>query len=167
MISSFHLPWTHRSIYRSIGWPMIQAGISTVLSVLPLLFVSAYMVDVFIKTVLLVIALGLIHGVVFLPAFLLTTDRNYKHCLPSLCLAKVAKVSKSETADDMGKSDSTSTMRNDRGGSRRSSISCGYASFSSQEGSPSRSPRRCGSIHLKVRVCADRTDKIARRRRSI
>lgn len=58
--------------YRSIGWPMVQAGISTILSVSPLLLIDSYMVLVFIKTIFLVIGLGLLHGIVFLPVLLLT-----------------------------------------------------------------------------------------------
>uniref|UniRef100_A0A914WR29 SSD domain-containing protein n=1 Tax=Plectus sambesii TaxID=2011161 RepID=A0A914WR29_9BILA len=56
----------------SIGYPMLQAGISTVLGIIPLLLVDSYMVYVFVKTVFLVIALGLIHGLLFLPALLLS-----------------------------------------------------------------------------------------------
>ncbi|VDD91725.1 unnamed protein product [Enterobius vermicularis] len=57
---------------RSIGWPMIQAGSSTILCISPLLIVNSYLVQVFVKTIVLVISLGLVHGIVFLPAFLLT-----------------------------------------------------------------------------------------------
>lgn len=57
---------------RSIGWPMIQAGLSTVLCVSPLLLVDSYMVSVFLKTIFLVISLGLLHGILFLPSLLLT-----------------------------------------------------------------------------------------------
>jgi predicted RND superfamily exporter protein len=51
----------------SIAWPMIQAATSTVVSLLPLVSVHAYMVQVFVKTVALVVALGLFHGLVVLP----------------------------------------------------------------------------------------------------
>uniref|UniRef100_A0A915C1G2 SSD domain-containing protein n=1 Tax=Parascaris univalens TaxID=6257 RepID=A0A915C1G2_PARUN len=61
---------------RSIGWPMVQAGISTILSVSPLLLIDSYMVLVFIKTIFLVIGLGLLHGIVFLPVLLLTTGSS-------------------------------------------------------------------------------------------
>ncbi|CAI4225069.1 unnamed protein product [Auanema sp. JU1783] len=57
---------------RSIGWPMIQAGVSTIFCVSPLLFIDSYMVLVFLKTIFLVILLGLLHGIIFLPALLLT-----------------------------------------------------------------------------------------------
>ncbi|KAK6758404.1 hypothetical protein RB195_015926 [Necator americanus] len=57
---------------RSIGWPMIQAGFSTILCISPLLLIDSYMVYVFAKTIYLVIGLGLLHGIVFLPALLLS-----------------------------------------------------------------------------------------------
>ncbi|EPB79954.1 patched family protein [Ancylostoma ceylanicum] len=57
---------------RSIGWPMIQAGCSTIFCISPLLLIDSYMVYVFAKTIYLVIGLGLLHGIVFLPALLLT-----------------------------------------------------------------------------------------------
>uniref|UniRef100_A0A158P7Z2 SSD domain-containing protein n=1 Tax=Angiostrongylus cantonensis TaxID=6313 RepID=A0A158P7Z2_ANGCA len=64
----------HIDEHRSIGWPMIQAGCSTILCISPLLLVDSYMVYVFVKTVYLVIVLGLLHGIVFLPALLLTVS---------------------------------------------------------------------------------------------
>lgn len=57
---------------KSIGWPMIQAGTSTFFCMLPLAINDSYMVGVFVKTICLVIALGLLHGIIFLPALLLT-----------------------------------------------------------------------------------------------
>ncbi|KAK0411947.1 hypothetical protein QR680_005936 [Steinernema hermaphroditum] len=59
---------------RSIGWPMIQAGVSTLLSISPLIVIDSYMVSVFIKTTVLVIGLGLIHGILFLPMLLLSAN---------------------------------------------------------------------------------------------
>lgn len=49
---------------------MLQAGLSTLISVLILVAVHAYMVDVFVKTVFLVVFLGLAHGLVILPVVL-------------------------------------------------------------------------------------------------
>ncbi|ETN70385.1 patched family protein, partial [Necator americanus] len=60
--------------FRSIGWPMIQAGFSTILCISPLLLIDSYMVYVFAKTIYLVIGLGLLHGIVFLPALLLSVS---------------------------------------------------------------------------------------------
>lgn len=51
---------------------MIQAGTTTILCVCPLLIIDSYMVLVFTKTIFLVISLGLLHGIIFLPALLIT-----------------------------------------------------------------------------------------------
>lgn len=46
---------------------MTQAGASTVFSLLVLATIHAYMVQVFVKVVTLVVALGMLHGLVVLP----------------------------------------------------------------------------------------------------
>uniref|UniRef100_A0AC35EXL8 Uncharacterized protein n=1 Tax=Panagrolaimus sp. PS1159 TaxID=55785 RepID=A0AC35EXL8_9BILA len=51
----------------SIAWPMVQAGLSTILSLLVLATIHAYMVQVFVKVVTLVVGLGMIHGLIVLP----------------------------------------------------------------------------------------------------
>uniref|UniRef100_A0A914HUG6 SSD domain-containing protein n=1 Tax=Globodera rostochiensis TaxID=31243 RepID=A0A914HUG6_GLORO len=56
-----------RHALSSIAWPMLQAALSTVLSLMVLVLIHAYMVQVFVKVVLLVVMLGLIHGLVVLP----------------------------------------------------------------------------------------------------
>ncbi len=55
----------------AVAWPLVQAGVSTILSVLALSANHAYMTDVFVKTILLVVALGLLHGLLILPVLLL------------------------------------------------------------------------------------------------
>ncbi|KAL3990149.1 Patched family protein [Acanthocheilonema viteae] len=54
----------------SIGWPMIQAGASTVMCVLPLVFLQSYSPMVFFKTIILVVSWSLLHGLILLPALL-------------------------------------------------------------------------------------------------
>uniref|UniRef100_A0A914EHS8 SSD domain-containing protein n=1 Tax=Acrobeloides nanus TaxID=290746 RepID=A0A914EHS8_9BILA len=51
----------------SIAWPMFQAGMTTILAVLVLVVIHAYMIHVFIKVVALVVTLGLFHGLIVLP----------------------------------------------------------------------------------------------------
>jgi len=55
---------------QSVAWPMIQAGLSTMVCVTPLIFLQNYIPLVFVKTVTLVVILGLFHGLVLMPAFL-------------------------------------------------------------------------------------------------
>ncbi|CAL2033165.1 unnamed protein product [Caenorhabditis brenneri] len=56
-----------RHALAGIAWPMFQAGTSTMLAISVLALVHAYMVQVFVKVVVLVIFLGMIHGLVVLP----------------------------------------------------------------------------------------------------
>ncbi|CAJ0936318.1 unnamed protein product, partial [Mesorhabditis belari] len=56
----------------SIGFPLLQCGLSTVLFVLCLICIKTYMGEVFVKTVFLVVSLGLLHGLVIVPSFLCT-----------------------------------------------------------------------------------------------
>ncbi|MFH4973974.1 hypothetical protein AB6A40_000683 [Gnathostoma spinigerum] len=64
------------SLHKMCG-PMIQAGISTVLCMLPVMFVSTYAIVTFAKTVFLVVGLGLLHGIYFLPCALASAPRHY------------------------------------------------------------------------------------------
>ena len=61
-----------RSIYSlySLGFPVVQGAVSTILSVLALGFSTAYVFQVFFKTMFLVIILGTIHALVFIPIIL-------------------------------------------------------------------------------------------------
>ncbi|VDK43064.1 unnamed protein product [Anisakis simplex] len=54
----------------AIGWPMIQVGLSTVVALLPLLFKQSYLAMVFLKTIVVVVVLGVSHGLIVLPAIL-------------------------------------------------------------------------------------------------
>ncbi|KHJ48436.1 patched family protein [Trichuris suis] len=57
----------------NLGWPIVQGGLSTVLGVIVLADVKSYMFVAFCKTVLLIIGIGVIHGIVFLPVFISLT----------------------------------------------------------------------------------------------
>ncbi|GMT33947.1 hypothetical protein PFISCL1PPCAC_25244, partial [Pristionchus fissidentatus] len=59
-----------RHTLHSVGWPMVQAGVSTVFCILPLLFLKSYSTSVFVCTIFLVVSWGLLHGLIILPSFL-------------------------------------------------------------------------------------------------
>uniref|UniRef100_A0A158PE29 SSD domain-containing protein n=1 Tax=Angiostrongylus costaricensis TaxID=334426 RepID=A0A158PE29_ANGCS len=59
-----------RHTISNIAWPMSQAGISTVICILPIVVLQNYIPLVFVKTITLVVIWGLWHGLVLLPAFL-------------------------------------------------------------------------------------------------
>lgn len=54
----------------AVGWPMVQAGVSTIFCILPLLFLNSYTTSVFVCTIVLVVTWGLLHGLLILPAIL-------------------------------------------------------------------------------------------------
>uniref|UniRef100_A0AAF5PZN4 SSD domain-containing protein n=1 Tax=Wuchereria bancrofti TaxID=6293 RepID=A0AAF5PZN4_WUCBA len=54
----------------ALGWPVTQGAMSTILAVVVLADIPAYMIVTFFKTVSLSIVLGLLHGLVFLPVML-------------------------------------------------------------------------------------------------
>ncbi|VDP55771.1 unnamed protein product [Heligmosomoides polygyrus] len=58
----------------SVGFPAIQASISTSLCVLALLLVSIYMSQVFVKTMILCVTLCVVHGLLLIPCLLSLTD---------------------------------------------------------------------------------------------
>uniref|UniRef100_A0AC35U2Z8 SSD domain-containing protein n=1 Tax=Rhabditophanes sp. KR3021 TaxID=114890 RepID=A0AC35U2Z8_9BILA len=60
----------------SVAFPAIQAAVSTTCCVCSLLFPKLYMAEVFVKTMILTVALCNLHGLVFLPAFLTVFDRT-------------------------------------------------------------------------------------------
>ncbi|XP_071959524.1 patched domain-containing protein 3-like [Antedon mediterranea] len=61
-----------RTIYAlySVGMPMLQAGLSTVLGLLALSNASTYILSAVFKIIFLVTVIGVIHGLIFLPVFL-------------------------------------------------------------------------------------------------
>ncbi|VDL64888.1 unnamed protein product [Nippostrongylus brasiliensis] len=65
-----------RDALASLGWPLCQGALSTIISVSVLADVPAYMIITFFKTVLLSISIGLLHGLVFLPVLLSTFVRG-------------------------------------------------------------------------------------------
>ncbi|EPB72310.1 patched family protein [Ancylostoma ceylanicum] len=59
-----------RNTLTKVAWPMSQAGTSTVICILPIALLQNYIPLVFVKTFILVVVWGLLHGLVLLPAFL-------------------------------------------------------------------------------------------------
>ncbi|KAK6027172.1 patched family protein, partial [Ostertagia ostertagi] len=54
----------------SIGWPLVQVGLSTIIAISPLTMKPSYLVMVFFKTIVVVCTLGMFHGLVIMPAIL-------------------------------------------------------------------------------------------------
>ncbi|XP_068094356.1 patched domain-containing protein 3-like [Hyperolius riggenbachi] len=54
----------------SLGYPILQGGVSTILGVVVLSTSDSYIFRTFFKIIFLVIAFGMLHGLVFLPVFL-------------------------------------------------------------------------------------------------
>uniref|UniRef100_A0A1I7U4A4 SSD domain-containing protein n=1 Tax=Caenorhabditis tropicalis TaxID=1561998 RepID=A0A1I7U4A4_9PELO len=66
-------------VYSSLAemaMPMCEAGLSTFLCMLPLIFVPTYAIVCFAKTVFLVVATGLLHGLFILPVVLALFSRE-------------------------------------------------------------------------------------------
>lgn len=53
-----------------VGWPVLQGALSTILGVVLLGLSGSYIFRTFFKIIFLVVALGLIHSLVFIPVFL-------------------------------------------------------------------------------------------------
>ncbi|KAE9548264.1 hypothetical protein FO519_008523 [Halicephalobus sp. NKZ332] len=51
----------------TVGFPVIEAGVSTNVCVLTMVFVDLHMAKVFVKTMVLVVSIGLIHGLFIIP----------------------------------------------------------------------------------------------------
>lgn len=61
--------------------PMLQAGTSTCLCMLPLVFVPTYAIVAFAKTIFIVVGMGILHGLFFMPVmFLCLTPNKQQNC---------------------------------------------------------------------------------------
>lgn len=81
----------------SVAFPAVQAGVSTILCVCSLLFVKLYMSMVFVKTMVVCVVLCNIHGLIFLPAFLIIFDTLFTHAKKGVKKIKKKKQKKLET----------------------------------------------------------------------
>uniref|UniRef100_A0A914CBG1 SSD domain-containing protein n=1 Tax=Acrobeloides nanus TaxID=290746 RepID=A0A914CBG1_9BILA len=79
---------------QAVAWPMLQGGFSTVLTIVPLALLQDYIPLVFVKTIVLVVTWGLLHGLVLLPAFLVFLPKKWleMNCYRYLS-RKIAKTS--------------------------------------------------------------------------
>uniref|UniRef100_A0AC35UE77 SSD domain-containing protein n=1 Tax=Rhabditophanes sp. KR3021 TaxID=114890 RepID=A0AC35UE77_9BILA len=98
---------THRQVlinrihhaFKSVGWPMIQAGLSTVICMCPVIFTTDHIPQVFAKIIFLVVGLGMIHGLLILPMIMAVFPDSWyiKKIKPSDALTNdPQKVSKSQ-----------------------------------------------------------------------
>ncbi|KAH7720807.1 Patched family protein [Aphelenchoides avenae] len=69
-----------RHTFNGVGWPVIQSGLSTVLGMIPLFFVDAYVVAVFWKTIILVTLLGMYHALFLLPVLFIFLEKIRESC---------------------------------------------------------------------------------------
>lgn len=51
----------------SVGFPVIEAAVSTIVCVMTMVFVDLHMAKVFVKTMFLVVFIGLVHGLIVVP----------------------------------------------------------------------------------------------------
>uniref|UniRef100_A0A915PYW1 SSD domain-containing protein n=1 Tax=Setaria digitata TaxID=48799 RepID=A0A915PYW1_9BILA len=68
----------------TIGWPMLQVAISTIVALLPLLKKQSYLSMVFMKTVTITVGFGIFHSLVILPALLTAINT----CQAEICSLK-------------------------------------------------------------------------------
>ncbi|XP_072010194.1 patched domain-containing protein 3-like [Engystomops pustulosus] len=70
-VSNFNTKANDRVIeaLHSLGYPIVQGAVSTILGVIVLSAAESYIFRTFFKIIFLVIAFGMIHGLVFLPVF--------------------------------------------------------------------------------------------------
>ncbi|CAD5220555.1 unnamed protein product [Bursaphelenchus xylophilus] len=94
--SSNYLRIAH-SIHEMSG-PMIQAGFSTVLCMLPLIFVPTYAIVAFAKTVFAVVGVGLLHGLFFLPIVVCWVPYRWGECFKK-SRSELSSVSENPSTD--------------------------------------------------------------------
>jgi predicted RND superfamily exporter protein len=93
----------------ALGWPLTQGAISTILAVVVLADVPAYMIVTFFKTVFLAITLGLLHGLVFLPVTLAIFVRGF--CSASAVPFSKSDIDLSHNTNDLSLSKSSSQKK--------------------------------------------------------
>ncbi|XP_015917118.1 patched domain-containing protein 3 [Parasteatoda tepidariorum] len=74
-----------RAALHSLGVPIFQGSISTILGVIALIFAPSYIFLTFFKTVFLVILFGALHGILLLPVLLSLSDSCFNSKVCSIC----------------------------------------------------------------------------------
>ncbi|KFM58868.1 Patched domain-containing protein 3, partial [Stegodyphus mimosarum] len=74
-----------RAALHSLGVPIFQGSVSTILGVIALIFAPSYIFLTFFKTVFLVILFGALHGILLLPVLLSLSDSCFNSKLCSFC----------------------------------------------------------------------------------
>ncbi|XP_066270101.1 patched domain-containing protein 3-like [Branchiostoma lanceolatum] len=87
----------------SLGVPILQGSISTVLGVAALSTAPSYGFRTFFKTVFLVVVFGLLHGIVFLPVMLSCLGTKLKMCGVLYCTSgdKIHRVAPAKSTTDL------------------------------------------------------------------
>ncbi|XP_019617824.1 PREDICTED: patched domain-containing protein 3-like [Branchiostoma belcheri] len=87
----------------SLGVPILQGSISTVLGVAALSNAPSYGFRTFFKTVFLVVVFGLLHGIVFLPAMLSCVWPKFKICKIVCCSSedKLLRIAPAKSTADL------------------------------------------------------------------
>ena len=67
----------------AIGWPVVQAGSSTLLAIVVMLMVPSSAVRMFARTSVLVVATGFFHGLIILPIIIRSFATNAKAHVPT------------------------------------------------------------------------------------
>ena len=87
-----------RSALYSLGLPIFQGSISTILGIIALAFAPSYIFITFFKTVFLVMLFGALHGVFLLPVLLSLSDS----CFPSSSSSSKSSVATDRSSTDSG-----------------------------------------------------------------
>ncbi|GIY77057.1 patched domain-containing protein 3 [Caerostris extrusa] len=74
-----------RAALHSLGVPIFQGSVSTILGVIALVFAPSYIFLTFFKTVFLVILFGALHGILLLPVLLSLSDSCFNSKLCKTC----------------------------------------------------------------------------------
>ncbi|KAG8179950.1 hypothetical protein JTE90_015400 [Oedothorax gibbosus] len=74
-----------RVALHSLGVPIFQGSVSTILGVIALIFAPSYIFLTFFKTVFLVILFGALHGILLLPVLLSLSDSCFNSKLCKIC----------------------------------------------------------------------------------